>query len=162
MGITAANEAVLAALRAKRIGTPVSVRIVNHGTSEIDAVQSLLARALEAASRWLDADVRRLAAVGDCQSGQVSVLMEFRQGQTALVSAGTRGHSRPLVEVVVVGNRGILSWEPGPEEASGDELPKGALSSAARRLLDAVRRSLESQSPVWLAGDAAPEKAPAT
>ncbi|MFH1269379.1 MAG: Gfo/Idh/MocA family oxidoreductase [Planctomycetota bacterium] len=161
MGIAAANEAVITALRARRIGTPVSVRIVDHGTSEIDAVESRLARALEAASRWLDADVRRLAALGGFQSGQVSVLMEFRQGQTALVSAGTHGRGRPLVEVVVVGNRGVLSWEPGPEPMSGDERPKKAPSPAARQLLDAVRRSLESHGPVSLAGGVAPEEAPA-
>ncbi|MFC1597614.1 hypothetical protein ACFL5Q_06730, partial [Planctomycetota bacterium] len=97
MSIQAASEAVLAALRSKRIGTPVSVRIVDCGTSEVERLEPRLARAMETASRWLGAEVRRLAALGDFQSHQVSVLAEFRQGQTALVSVGTRGHARPLL-----------------------------------------------------------------
>ena len=170
MGIGAASEAVLTAVRAKRIGVPVSVRIVDHSASEIDEVEPLLARNLEAASQWLDADVSRLAALGDFQAGQVSVLMEFRQGQTALVSAGTRGHGRPLLEVVVVGNRGILSWEPGQGTGGRGQGTGGrgerpiidrdrAPSPGVRRLLDAVRRSLKSQSPVMLIGDVSPEDA---
>jgi len=160
MSISGASDAVLAAVRAKRIGTPVSVRIVDHTASEVDQLEPLLARALEAASRWLDADVRRLAALGDFPSGQVSVLAEFRQGQTALVSVGTRGHSRPLLEVVVVGNRGVLSWEPGQRPALEAEPAGPGPSQAAGQLLDAVRRSLESKSPVWLSGDRSPADAP--
>ena len=160
MSISGASDAVLTAVRAKRIGTPVSVRIVDHTASEVGQLEPLLARALEAASRWLDREVRQLAALGGFRSGHVSVLVEFRQGQTALVSVGTRGHSRPLLEVVVVGNRGVLSWEPGHQPALGAEPAGPGPSQAAGRLLDAVRRSLESKSPVSLAGDRSPPDAP--
>lgn len=160
MSTDGASDAVLTAVRAKRIGTPVSVRIVDHTASEVGEIEPLLARALEASTCWLDADVRRLAALGDLRSGQVSVLLDFPQGQTALVSVGTRGHSRPLLEVVVVGNRGVLSWEPGQRPAPGAEPAGPRPSQAAGRLLDAVRRSLESKSPVWLSGDRPPPDAP--
>ena len=155
MQINAADEAVLTAIRSKRIGVPVSVRIVDHTAPDADRLAPVLGRSLEIASRWLDADVRRLAALGDLRSGPVSVLMEFCQGQTALVSAGTRGDSRPLLEVVVVGNRGVLSWEPG----GGPPAPEGTPSDDARRLLDAVRRSLESRGPVRVDGEPDPQKA---
>jgi predicted dehydrogenase len=154
MTANAASDAVLSALRAKRIGTPVSVRIVDHAASAPDRLGPALGRHLEAASRWLGADVRRLAALGDLRLGPVSVLMEFSQGQTALVSVGTRGAGPPLVEVFVVGSRGILSWEPGPGSAPQHEPRHDPLSQPARRLLDAVRRSLASESPVPLAGEA--------
>jgi len=109
-----ASDAVSAALRSGRIGTPVSARLVAHTASDPDQVEGLLGRAIKIASRWLNAEVERRAALGEPHSGQTSVLLEFRQGQTALVSVGTRGLSPALVELVVVGNRGIMSWEPGP------------------------------------------------
>ena len=159
MTASAASDAVRSVLRAKRIGNPVSVRIVDHTISDADRLGPTLGRHLEAASRWLDADVCRLAALGDLRSGPVSVLMQFREGQTALVSAGTRGRRGPLLEVVVVGNRGVLSWEPGPGPATESGPAGPADSPSARRLLDAVRRSLASAGPVTLDGEA-PEAAP--
>ncbi len=158
--ISAASGSVLAALRTKRIGTPVAVRIVDHAAADAAGMEPRLAGALEAALRWLDADVRRLAASGDFASGQVSVLMELMEGQTALVSVGTRGSSPPLLEVVVVGNRGTLSWEPGPETIGESEPPATTSSRAARRLLDLVRQSLRSKGPVSAAGDLPPTDAP--
>jgi len=160
MSVSAASEAVLTAVQAKRIGTPVSVRLVDHTTSAPDRLEPSLARDLEAVSRWIGADVRRLAALGDFPSGQVSVLVEFQQGQTALVSVGTCGGSRPVLEVVVVGNRGVLSWEPSPEPGLGPEPPDEAPSQAAGRLLDAVHSSLQSRSPVTVAGDLRPAEPP--
>ena len=160
MTASAASDAVLNVLRTKRIGIPVSVRIVDHTTSESDRIEPSLGHSLEAASSWLNADVRGLAALGDLRSGPVSVLMEFRQGQTAIVSVGTRGRRSPLLEVVVVGNRGVLSWEPGPGPALESE-PRGPTGSeAARRLLEAVRRSLASGNPVALTGEARPGEEP--
>ena len=158
--ISAASEAVLAALRSKRIGTPVAVRIVDHAPAGAWAIEPRLAGALETASRWLDADVRRLAALGDFASGQVSVLMEMMEGQTALVSVGSCGSSPALLEVVVVGNRGILSWEPGAETVREPAATGQRPTSTARKLLDAVRRSLRSQGPVSMAGDLAPTDPP--
>jgi len=159
MPASAASDAVLNVLRAKRIGTPVSVRIVDHTISDSDRLAPTLGRQLEAASRWLDADVRRLAALGDLRSGPVSVLMEFRQGQTAIVSVGTHGRRSPLLEVIVVGNRGVLSWEPGPGPAVESEPAGSTGSPSVRRLLDAVGESLASGSPVTLDAEARPEAA---
>jgi len=156
MTATGALDAVRSVLRAKRIGTPVSVRIVDHTISDSDRLGPTLGRSLEAACRWLDADVCRLVALGDLHSGPVSVLMEFGEGQTALVSVGTRARRAPLLEVVVVGNRGVLSWEPGPGPA-GESEPAGPTDSpTARRLLDAVGRSLASAGPVTFDGEARP------
>ncbi len=156
--LNAVCETVSAALRAKRIGTPVSVRIVDHTVFDAAQVEAVLAGALEAASSWLGADVRRLAAGGRLEAGQVSVLAELRQGQTALVIAGTRGRRQPLLEAVVVGNRGILSWEPG--DASQPRAGGPAISQRAQQLLAAVRKSLETGGPVTLSGDAPAASSP--
>lgn len=159
MPASAASDAVSNVLRAKRIGTAVSVRIVDHTIADSDRLEPALGRHMEAASRWLDADVRRLAALGDLHGGPVSVLMEFRQGQTALVSVGARGRQSPLLEIAVVGNRGVLSWEPGPGPTVESEPAGLADSPAARRLIDAVGESLTSTGPVTFDGEA-PEAAP--
>jgi predicted dehydrogenase len=161
MDIAAASKAVLAAVKAKRIGTPVSVRIVDHTSSDPRRVDALLVQALETASRWLGAEVGRLVALGGAESGQISALAQFPKGQTALVSVGTRGRSCPLLEAVVVGNRGILCWEPHREPAVEPQLLQPKPSQSRARLLDAVHKSLESGGPVTLAGASPPPDAPA-
>jgi hypothetical protein len=155
MDTSAAFTAVGTALGTKRIGVPVFVRVVDHTTARVDAVEPRLGRALDEAAGWIGAGVRRLAALGDFAPGQVSVLVEFDEGQTALVSVGTRGEGPPLLEIVVVGNRGVLSWEPEPGPHFGAESASTPLSQTARQLLDAVRRSLQSGNPVAMGGNAA-------
>ncbi len=161
MTVSAASHAVQKALAAKRIGTPVSVRLVDHSAADAAQIEPALARDLETAAAWLGAEVRRLAALGDLQSGPVSVLLEFVQGQTALVSVGTRGRGAPLVEALVVGGRGVLSWEPGRGPTSGPQPGEERASAAGHRLLAAVRRSLALGSPVALSAEARAAETPA-
>jgi len=83
----------------------------------------------------------------------------FARGQTALVSAGTRGTSPPLVETTVIGNRGAISWEPAACEALTAKEPDAALTGDGRRLLGAVRKSLELRAAINLDdGKAAPTR----
>jgi len=147
-------------LGAKRIGTPVFARIVAQTTGGPDRFEPLLAQALETASRWLPSEVRRIAALGDFASGHVSALVEYAQGQTALVSAGTQSDSPPTVEAFVVGTRGVVDWEraaqPIPEPAPAGD----SLSATGRRLLGAVRESVGTSRPVSFAGDVPEEEPP--
>ncbi len=106
-----ASQTIGQALKTGQIGTPVAVRIVAHLSADHGTVERLSASALEAASTWLQSQPTELTASGSAERGQVSTLARFAGGQTALVSAGSSGVGSPLLEILVFGNRGVLSWE---------------------------------------------------
>ncbi len=155
--LTSAAETVQAALKAKRVGTPVFVRIVAHTTDDHGRIEPLLGTALEAAKSWLGEDVTHLASLGSVASGQITALAKTARGKTALVSAGTRGTSPPLFETMLIGNRGVFSWEPVADEEAA-KAPVAALTDDGRRLLDAARKSLELRTPVRLDGGEPPAR----
>lgn len=148
----AAVSSVDSALRARQIGTPVSARIVAHRSPDHGHQQQLLGEAMAAASRWLDGRPLRVTALGRLETGQTSVLVGFEQGRTALVSVGSCGLGEPLVEIVVTGNRGILSWQPDRPGAILSLSSEQPAAEPAGALLRAVEASLESEATVALAG----------
>ncbi len=146
-----AAETVATALQAKRVGTPVFVRLVAHTTDDHGRIEPLLGTVLEAAKSWLGDEVSLLAALGGAAAGQITVLAKTATGKTALVSAGTRGTTPPLLETTVIGNHGVISWEPGAHDAAAKEQVP-APGDNGRRLLDAARKSLDLRSAVRLDG----------
>jgi predicted dehydrogenase len=140
-----ASQTVSQALRTGQIGTPVAARVVAHMVADHGLVNRLLALALEATSQWLESHPAHLTAFGGADAGAVSTLVSFERGQTALVSVGSCGVGRPLLEVVLWGNRGMLSWEGDCGLAnSADRAPQLPLSDNARDLLALVDASLET------------------
>src|SRR5687767_6881579 len=97
------------ALEDGRVGVPCSVRIIDHSVADHGLIYASLAAGMHFAVEWLAAEVETIYATGGVEAGQISVLMRFVNGQTALVSVGTT-QSQPLLDVHVVGNKGILSW----------------------------------------------------
>jgi predicted dehydrogenase len=146
LDVNDASETVTVALRTGQIGTPVAVRVVSHLTADHGPLERVAARTLETASAWLNSRPVQLTAFGSVEAGQVSTLTRFAGGQTALVCVGSCGVGQPLLEIVVTGSRGILSWEgrSGSLAISGDEKE---LSDEANQILDRVRESLQSGRP---------------
>jgi len=146
------QKTVDSALRQDRIGTPVSVRVIAQATVDHGRIEPLLVRAIVTAGDWLGAKPTRLLARGSIESGELSVQLAYEGGQAALVSAGSPGMAAPFVDVLIAGNRGVLSWESdrgapivsASAGASGD----AELSPTAKQLLQAVRASLAAHRPV--------------
>ena len=147
-------SAISSAVVAERVGTPVSARIFDHTADGPDGIESSLARGLVAAEAWLKSPIIRLAALGSASSGQISVLAACAGGQTSLVSAGLRGNSAGLWEAIVLGTRGMLSWEPDFSSSSSSSIEVASL------LLAAVHRSLDLGQPVNFDGEPPEEPAP--
>lgn len=106
-----ADDTLQRALRTNQIGTPVAVRLVVHTSQDHGQVEDLAVAALNAAAGWLEGRPRLLFAQGGAEAGQISAALQFAQGQMALVSAGVCGTGAPVLEALVYGSRGILSWE---------------------------------------------------
>jgi len=143
-----ASRTVVEALKTGRIGTPVATRVVACASADHGHLEGAAAQAMAASARWLDAEPDRLTAAGGAEGGQISALLSYSSGQSSLVSVGSCGLGRPLLEIVVWGTRGILSWEActGRSAAGEDE------SRAAKSLVNALRASLKSGQTVRVAG----------
>jgi len=110
-GLEVARETILRALQTDQIGTPVAVRLIAHTTQDQGQIENLASAALDTAASWLGGHPRLLFALGGAEEGQITAALRWHGGQMALVSAGTCGTGAPLLEALVFGNRGILSWE---------------------------------------------------
>ena len=148
LDLNVASETVVDALQTGQIGTPVAVRVVSYLTADHGPLERTAARTVAAASAWLKSRPDQLTAFGSVEAGQISTLTRFAGGQTALVSVGIRGVGQPVLEIVVTGSRGILSWEGQSGSVSmwaeGDEQK---LSDQAHQFLDRIRESLHSGRP---------------
>ncbi|MBI2826759.1 MAG: Gfo/Idh/MocA family oxidoreductase [Planctomycetia bacterium] len=139
-----AARTIETALDSDRIGTPVAVRLHVAVTADHGQLRPLLAGALEAAERWLAAKISRIFALGGPAVGHVSAHLTCQGGQTGLVSVSLVGGSTPRVELVLVGNQGILSWQPDDAAAARVHAsPMAPLSATAEKLLATVDASLE-------------------
>lgn len=111
------------ALTTGRIGTPVAVRLFAQTAGEAAQLVGILARSLETAARWLAAEPASVYAVGSLADGttpgrddaasttHVALGVRFANGRAAVLSAGL-AQTSPRMELLVIGNRGVISWEP--------------------------------------------------
>jgi predicted dehydrogenase len=144
-----AAQTVAEALRTRQIGTPVAARAVAALTADHGSIEHQLARILAACTDWLGSQPDQLTAFGGAESGQVSALVRFEAGATALAAVSGTGVGRPLLEITVWGTRGILSYDGASSllpTMAGAADP--ALSKTAARLLHQVLDSLASRESV--------------
>ena len=105
------TETVARAIATEQIGTPVATRVVAHLSADHGTLVRFAARAIEISVDWLSAEPDQLTAFGGVDRGQISALISCPSGRSSLVSVGTCGLDRPLLEIVVWGTHGILTWE---------------------------------------------------
>ena len=131
---------VRSAVSQRRIGSPVALRAFFHLSPDHGRLMPLLGEALNTASGWFASPPARLYALGGVREGQVTVLLEYAGGETALVSVGVLQDPTPSADLLLIGNRGTLRYEGRSEPGE-----PGAVDA---RLVGAVERSLASRTPV--------------
>ena len=109
------DQSVQAVLAEKPAGTPVALRAYFQVTGDHGLLLPLLAQAVEAAARWHQGAVTRLFAQGDLTAGYVSVVAEFRNGGTGLITVETCRHEKPHVTLLIFGNRGTIRLDDSPD-----------------------------------------------
>ncbi|MFO0954900.1 MAG: Gfo/Idh/MocA family oxidoreductase [Isosphaeraceae bacterium] len=140
----ALSQSVAEAIRQGRPGTPVSARVLDFSTADHGRVEANLARGIDAVCGWLGGTPEHVSASGDVASGQVTALLRFGSGATALVTAGTCGHSSPALHAMLVGNKAVCSWE-SPDPAELDESPAFTPPPRGLEVLKAVRQALKAR-----------------
>ena len=144
-----ASKTVLAALRTGQVGTPVAVRVTAQLDADHGRIERLIARVLSAAATWFDSRPEQVTSFGRVETGHVSTLTLFQGGQSALISAGCCAASQRLLELVVWGNRGILSWD-HDRGFSVDTDHESALSDDEKQIYEYVHASVGSQNSIHI------------
>lgn len=134
------EKAVAGAIAQKRIGSPVSLRAFFHLSADHGKMMPALGEALAAAERWLGSPPVRVYALGGVRTGEITAMVEYAGGQTALVSVGVLRNPAPASNLILIGNRGTLRFE--------DDSELGEPGAGSRKLVEAVERSLAAQNPV--------------
>src|SRR5262245_31186636 len=107
------HSAVRAALAGKRLGKPVFVRYLLHGSEKPEAVVRRLAQLAGVVRGWIGQPPERVYAVGSPADGQVSLTLQFREGAMALVCFARGRSAGPGADVMVFGNHGALYHDAG-------------------------------------------------
>ncbi|MDP6553922.1 MAG: Gfo/Idh/MocA family oxidoreductase [Pirellulaceae bacterium] len=142
-------EAMRSAIATERAGTPVSARVYLECASDAEQLDHELATAADMLGQLFGNQVETLAVFGSRASRQLSSLLRFSGGQSALVSVvamPSSGHA----EFVVFAERGTLRWQ-GPDDSlqpSCQRPPSPLSSQTFVALLARIRDELADPRPV--------------
>jgi len=152
-----AAQTVLAALRTGQAGQPVAARVTAQLDADHGRIEILITRMLSAAATWFESRPERLTSFGGVETGHVSTLTLFEGGQSALISVGCCATNQPLLELIVWGNRGILSWEHDHGFLTDKDQHEAVLSDKEKQLYDYVHASTESGQPIRISASGSVE-----
>jgi len=144
MKYTSVLPTVERALATGQIGEPVAVRLIAHLADAPNELSSLATSLVDRSLAWLGDSGTTTFTIGDSKQ-QVSQLVRTRKSRSALVSAGVVLADEPLVEVVVFGSRGVLSWEAGRgRESFSDERLRVCEDVSPKKTPDPLRPGAQS------------------
>lgn len=142
------GQLVRSAIDQGRIGTPVAARCLVSGEADRPLPQTAAIIA-DLVCSCLQAEPAQLWARGGESLGHLSVQIHCRTGQMLLVAAGAPGRQRPLTELVLLGNRGMLHWEGSEaDELLANHESDAVVTPRAERLARAINVALGSGEPV--------------
>ncbi len=109
------NTQLSGRLSAGAVGRVVFIRAHLALSADHGLLVPVAAGGLELAERWVKSPMRRVYAQGGVKPGFVSLLAEFEQGQTALISAEAAPAAEASALLLVTGQRGSLRFDDYPE-----------------------------------------------
>jgi hypothetical protein len=107
------HASVETTLASKRLGTPLFVRYLFQSQDKNGVILARLTQVAGTIRDWMGQPIERVYAQGQVKSRLVQLTLEFRGGGSALVgwSAGPgRGDG---VDLLILGNRGSLTYDAG-------------------------------------------------
>jgi len=100
------EQSVQQVIHEGRVGNVVFVRCIAHLVSQRAQLESCLKDALATVASWMNASVEGTYQLSN--DGQLTAALQFERGQTALVSVGIAPGADPMVDLMVLGNRGAI------------------------------------------------------
>lgn len=104
------------------IGNVVFVRANLELTADHGLLTAVAAAGLGNAARWIQAEPSSVYAQGGVKEGYVSLLAEFANGASALISAEA-AHGEPSAQLLLVGQRGTLRYDDYPQAGQLKDRP---------------------------------------
>lgn len=145
------HRSVQSTIASKRLGTPVFVRYQLYSQDRGPAVTARLARLVGIVQGWLNQPLERIYAVGNVKSGQVTLTVECRRGATALVSWARSRAEGDGVDLMLIGNHGVLYHDGGLSEL-WDEPAEPLTDAPNKEMVNLVQRALRSGRPEAVKG----------
>ena len=150
------NQTVSETLANGRVGAPVFVRWTAAAARDCEQLKPLLAEMTAYTGSWLSATPRRLYATGSTDDGHLSLALEFRNGESALLAIAL-AHDDPSTNLIVLGAQGAIYLTDSdilstPQDHAGRGDTGAGLSAGppSPETLAAIDRSLSTKQPVSL------------
>ena len=142
------QKSVQTIIESGRIGSPVFLRCV----CQIATGSSLLqpaAAVMALANGWMPAEPEGIYAQGDANATQVTLMVQYAGGQSAVLSVN-RTQTGTECDVMLVGNKGVIYHETptGRHAISATPLEMGDV----RELTPVIAQALESGQPIQVEG----------
>ncbi|MBM3728264.1 MAG: hypothetical protein FJW40_22915 [Acidobacteria bacterium] len=105
-----------AGARLAEVAPVVFVRAHLQWTGDRAELAAILASGLAMAARWIGAREVSREATGSAADGALNALVEFEQGQSALVSAeAVVGATEPQTQILIAGRHGTVRFDDYPD-----------------------------------------------
>ena len=140
------DQTIAERLNGGAIGRPVFLRATLQLTHDHGLLTPVLAGAVTTAAGWMNAGVTRLFVRGSVRDGGLSAMVEFSNGQSALISSHALLEPQPSVGVLILGQNGSVKFDDLPEPS---QLGPGAPPSTPA-LRNAVERAIATGQPIRL------------
>lgn len=140
------QKSVQTVIKSGRIGSPVFLRClfnVATGTSLLQPAAAVMAIANE----WMPAEPARIYAQGNADATQVTLMVQYAGGQSAVMSVN-RTQAEPELDIMLIGNKGVLYHETPTGRHSMSAVPLEM--DDAGELTPIIAQSLESGRPISL------------
>ncbi len=103
------------AARLAEVAPVVFVRAHLQWTADAARLEAISAAGCELTGRWLNARPARRDVTGNAAAGSLNTLLEFEQGQSALVSSELARSVEPQTQILIVGRHGTVRFDDFPE-----------------------------------------------
>ena len=138
------NSTLSAALASGKVGTPVSLRLHLQVTESRNDSVAHLALLMPLLQTTFGSPPSRLLARRNAVADQLTVLFNFAAGQSAMVTCGCGSARHTSLQLLLVGNRGVIRLEGGELFESAD-VPEKSDAQFWRTLIE---RSITAGEPV--------------
>ena len=93
-----------------RIGSPVFLRCMLHTTSKAPSLLQSASEIVELSNAWIPSAPQNIYAQGDDSTTQITVMVQYTEGQMAVLSVN-QVDTETALDIMLVGNKGVIYYE---------------------------------------------------
>lgn len=143
------KNSVQSVIEKNRIGSPVFLRCVLQVANETTSLLEPAAEIAALANGWMPSQPERVYAQGHPATTQVTVMVQYAEGQMALLSIN-RVDIETAIDIMLVGNKGVIYHET-PIGRHYMSVTPPVLGNTGD-LTAAIAQALESSQPIRVEG----------